>query len=792
MTPTALLVDARPVGHPTAKQRGIGRYVTGFLRGLTDIGAPLTALYGDESEAETLRRSIPDLPMRRWSRDAVRDHAEPGVWYVATQLMLHPIPLDPVPRVVTEAHLPVAAVMYDVIPYRFADRYHVAPDARFQAELRAPLTRTLDSLLAISRFAADTAAIELNYPRDRIGVIGAGVEPEFVPNRGARGPLVARVIPPHVHRYVVAVTGVDERKNTEGLIRAWALVLPGLREGRHLVIACSHSPGVLAHWMATAEKAGVADRVVFTGALEDDEMVAVVQSAELSVMPSFEEGFGLPVLEAAACGVPAISSNLTSLPEVLDEPSACFDPHDDRSIADAIDRALGDEGHRTRLLEAGGRAARRWTWQRVAQDTMEVLGAHGPRWTTEPRRPTIRLALGGPFSGSQSGVAHYDERVLSSLRRASMDSDRSVVALVDSTASIEPTRWSATDERLPIRAIGRFAKPWDFDDIVLALGSSPHHAGAARLAAEVPCHLWFHEATLVGLHVGVAHSSGSESWARSYVRSVLDRDEDGFGVSLMDHELLDAEFLHGSGVTLLSDVLAMAKSVIVSSQRGADIVRSVRPNGPPLLVLPLAYPPPIAPSGPPRSLQIVSAGWLADNKAPRLALEVLHRLGGTGDVSLVFVGAAQPNAIEAARAIAADLGVETLVSFTGRLDDESYAQHVSQSRVGLQLREHDRGEMSAAINDLVARGVPTVTTLQTAGPTSSGLRLVEPSVAAIVEAIRPLLIDDDEWRNASADAIDRAMRWSFDDVSGALLGWLRDVPRLPGPTVRRISAPLAS
>ncbi len=88
-----------------------------------------------------------------------------GTWYLATQLMLHPVSLDPIPKVITEAHLPVAAVMYDVIPYRFPEIYQVDPNARRQAQLRAPLARTVDALLAISEFAADTAATELGFPR---------------------------------------------------------------------------------------------------------------------------------------------------------------------------------------------------------------------------------------------------------------------------------------------------------------------------------------------------------------------------------------------------------------------------------------------------------------------------------------------------------------------------------------------------------------------------------------------------------------------------------------------------
>ena len=139
MSLSTLLVDARPVDHPTARQRGIGRYVTGLLAGLRDIDVPVIALYGNGTEAEVLDETVPGLTLSRWNPRIVREHAVDDTWYLATQLMLHPIPLDPIPRCITAARLPVAALMYDVIPYRHPDIYLIDNNARRQAELRAPL-----------------------------------------------------------------------------------------------------------------------------------------------------------------------------------------------------------------------------------------------------------------------------------------------------------------------------------------------------------------------------------------------------------------------------------------------------------------------------------------------------------------------------------------------------------------------------------------------------------------------------------------------------------------------------
>ena len=194
--------------------------------------------------------------------------------------------------------------------------------------------------------------------------------------------------------------------------------------------------------------------------------------------------------------------------------------------------------------------------------------------------------------------------------------------------------------RWPVRSLGRFHKPWDYDHVVAVLGSSPHHVATADLVLRVPCHIWLHEASLVGVHLGLAHASGSVSWALADVREVLESTESPGLVELLDDDaLLDAPHLDAVGVTLLAATLRQARSVIVSSERAADVVRSIRSDGPPLLVLPLAYPDMgVRERSAPQSLDIVAVGWLAPNKAPADAVEALARLVPTCDARLTFVG----------------------------------------------------------------------------------------------------------------------------------------------------------
>lgn len=450
-----LLVDARPIEHPTARRRGIGRYTTGLIRGFAEVGVPITALATDPDEAALIRPQVPGVEVAVWNPAVVRSH--PDAWYVATGLFLHPVSFDPIPAAVTRAGLPVAGIMYDVIPYRYPERYLVDPSARRMAELRKPLARTVDVVLAISEFAASTSTEQLGLDPARVRSIGAGVESRFEPaTRGTARPADVPEGP-----YVVCVTGTDEHKNTVGLIEAWAR-LPGSLLDRHrLVIVGAAGDAVRARWSREADRAGVVRSVELTGAVSDERLLHLLQHAELSITPSFEEGFGLPVLEAAACGAAVISSDRGALPEVLDEPESCFDPADPAAIAGAIERGLRDEHHREVLLAAGRNAVARWTWPYVAINALDAIDALGAHRTHRTPRPSVLLVYDADMAAVGGQVAEA---------MSVLPAGPSVWQAVGVAGT--PFTSGPTAARSPAGAVGRFPKVHDFDQVVV-LGDAP-------------------------------------------------------------------------------------------------------------------------------------------------------------------------------------------------------------------------------------------------------------------------------------------------------------------------------
>lgn len=173
-------------------------------------------------------------------------------------------------------------------------------------------------------------------------------------------------------RYVLCVGTIEPRKNIDGLLRAFRHLIDAYgMDDVGLVIAGGRG-WLYEEIFATVERLDLADRVSFLGRVSDDELWRLYVGARCHIHPAHYEGFGLPPLEAMACGTPTIVSNVSSLPEVVGDAALLINPKEEEEIAVALHQLLTDDRLHEELSEKGLQRARHFNWTRAAKETLAV------------------------------------------------------------------------------------------------------------------------------------------------------------------------------------------------------------------------------------------------------------------------------------------------------------------------------------------------------------------------------------------------------------------------------------
>jgi glycosyltransferase involved in cell wall biosynthesis len=253
-----------------------------------------------------------------------------------------------------------------------------SPLNRTFLQLMAPhFLRAADAIITISQCTLSQALTHYDFIKHKVYIIYSAVNAEFRPVSDLiqQAQLRARYSLPE--RFLLYVGTIEPRKNLSMLFEAFKQAnIKGLK----LVIA-GKKGWLYREIFARLQTLGLEQDVLFTGFVPDDDLPTLYSCAEGFVFPSLYEGFGLPVLEAMACGTPVISSNTSSLPEVTGDAAQLVAPDDVRGWAEAITRLAQDAALRAELRERGLRRASRFTWQAAARQTRELyreLYAHRP------------------------------------------------------------------------------------------------------------------------------------------------------------------------------------------------------------------------------------------------------------------------------------------------------------------------------------------------------------------------------------------------------------------------------
>jgi glycosyltransferase involved in cell wall biosynthesis len=231
-----------------------------------------------------------------------------------------------------------------------------------------------DMILTYSEHTRQDIVRTLGVPEHKIRVTPLAAGSEFRPI--ADRALLRRQLASfglQDQRYILSVGTLEPRKNQARLIRAFARLLrlePGLP---HQLVFAGGKGWDNEPIFEAVKQEGIEDRILFLG--RSDPLEVLYNGADLMVYPSLYEGFGLPPLEALACGTPVITSNSSSLPEVVGDAALSVDPEDEEGLCEAMRHVLQDEKLRVELSAKGVQRARQFSWERTAATTLEAYQA---------------------------------------------------------------------------------------------------------------------------------------------------------------------------------------------------------------------------------------------------------------------------------------------------------------------------------------------------------------------------------------------------------------------------------
>lgn len=278
-----------------------------------------------------------------------------------------------------DACIPTVVTLFDLIPAMNPESY-LKPDELYAKHYVTKLEeyQRADMWLSISSSARQEGIDILGLPAEYVVNISAAID-DLYTKTNLNPQRVQRILNKFgfTRPFIMVAGATDARKNHRALISAFSQLDADMRSGYQLAIVGKLHPGDFEIFKDYARSLGLGDNeLIITDHVTDHEMIYLYNMCHVAVSPSIHEGFGLPALEAMACGAPLIASNTSSLPEVVGNPNALFDPYDAASIRDKLHEVLTDHKFRNQLIHLGLQQAKKFSWDasaKLALDAIECL-----------------------------------------------------------------------------------------------------------------------------------------------------------------------------------------------------------------------------------------------------------------------------------------------------------------------------------------------------------------------------------------------------------------------------------
>jgi glycosyltransferase involved in cell wall biosynthesis len=370
----------------------------------------------------------------------------------------------------------IFVTLHDLIPLVYESMYLQTWPQHLQDDYRSRLDEISASgagIIAVSRSGLDDWNRFVGSSSAFRGVVHWGVDHrKFYPSQSAYA-LADR-------SSVLYVGGFDPRKNMEWAVMEYAAFyhsLPSSEERPFFRIVCATGNEESSKLVALATSLGIRDEVELTGYVSDEKLQQYIQASGILFFPSLYEGFGIPVLDALACGVPVAVSKTSSLPEICGNFAVYFDPTKDGDGASALAKLWQDRDVRREPWREVSDHAASFTWERVASEYLSVFAFGGDLISSEES-----IAMVCPWPPTRSGVADYCYKLVKALAKS--------VRTVVYTPSLEPVAL----EGVKVLPLERLARDFDkFRNVFYHIGNGMDHVEIFKVAWERPGISVFHD-----------------------------------------------------------------------------------------------------------------------------------------------------------------------------------------------------------------------------------------------------------------------------------------------------------
>jgi glycosyltransferase involved in cell wall biosynthesis len=739
-----LLIDLQACQSSGSRTRGIGRYSIALAKSMVkqkgehDIHLLLNSSFPDAVQEirSIFATTLPSQNIHLWhglspsseletqntwrlrANELIREQAirelAPDIVHISS--LFEGLTDDAVTSLPTiDLHgIPVAVTLYDLIPLINANPYLENEQVRAWYYRKVQALKRADLLLAISESSRQEGLDYLHLPDERVVNISSAVDERFCVHKWSELELQELMRAYRLtRRFVMYTGGIDLRKNIEGLIEAFANLSPSIRAQYQLAIVCSVHDTDRIRLKKLAKSLGLNDDdLVMTGYVPDQDLPKLYHACELFVFPSWHEGFGLPALEAMACGAPVIAANTSSLPEVVGCKDALFDPHDTSKITAKISEVLLNSDLRKKLVAHGIEQAKKFSWDASARCALLVLEEC---WQKRTKKAPVnvtqyrpKLAYFSPIPPAQSGIADYSAELLPELA-AHYDID----IIVDQTCTSD--HWISAN--FPIRDLSWFdSHAKRFDRILYNFGNSMFHEymldAMEKFPGVVVLHDFYHSGLISHLDLtGVRRGIWDVALFRAHGYSALNKKLQTNDLNQIIWEYpcnhLVCDLAHG---IIVHSAYSKELAQRWYGENAADAWRLIQH----LRVRPQKINRQHARTS--LGLQendflICSFGILGPTKLNHILLQAWldSELASDAKCHLVFVGKNDGGVYGAdlLKTIENSLAADR-IKITGFADVEKFRTYLQAADLAVQLRGLSRGETSGTVLDCLAYGLPTI------------------------------------------------------------------------------------